>query len=53
MISNLSIQTNGRITGIETTLPFHQDIIEDEVFMSGNFNTSFIDDFYKRKSKQN
>ena len=40
------------ITGVETTLPFHQSIIEDEVFMSGNFNTSFIEDFYKRNGKQ-
>ena len=39
------------ITGIETTLPFHQDIIEDEVFISGNFNTGFIEDYYKRKGK--
>ncbi len=37
------------ITGVETTLPFHQDIIEDEVFMSGNFNTGFIEEYYKRK----
>lgn len=39
------------ITGIETTIPFHQEIIEDAVFMSGNFNTGFIDDFYKRTGK--
>lgn len=40
------------ITGIETTIPFHQDIIEDPVFMSGNFNTGFIEDFYKRTGKE-
>lgn len=40
------------ITGVETTLPFHQEIIEDPVFMSGNFNTGFIEDFYKRKGKK-
>ena len=40
------------ITGIETTLPFHQEIIEDPVFMSGNFNTGFIEDFYKRTGKK-
>ncbi len=39
------------ITGIETTIPFHQDIIEDEVFMSGNFNTKFIEEYYERKGK--
>ena len=37
------------VTGVETTIPFHQEIIEDEIFISGNFNTGFIDDFYKRK----
>lgn len=37
------------VTGIETTIPFHQDIIEDEVFMSGNFNTGFIEEYYERK----
>lgn len=39
------------ITGIETTIPFHQDIIEDEVFMSGKFNTGFIEEYYERKGK--
>ncbi len=39
------------ITGIETTLPFHQDIIEDPVFVSGNFNTGFIEDYYNRTGK--
>lgn len=39
------------ITGIETTLPFHQSIIEDDVFISGNFDTGFIEDYYKRKAE--
>ena len=39
------------ITGVETTLRFHQGIIEDPVFMSGNFNTGFIEDYYKRIGK--
>ena len=39
------------ITGIETTIPFHQAIIEDPVFTSGNFNTGFIEDYYKRTGK--
>lgn len=39
------------ITGVETTIPFHQEIIEDEVFMSGNFNTGFIEEYYERKGK--
>ena len=37
------------ITGVKTTIPFHQEIIEDEVFKSGKFNTGFIEDFYKRR----
>lgn len=40
------------ITGINTTIPFHQQIIEDEVFKSGQFNTGFIEDFYKRKASE-
>lgn len=40
------------VTGVETTIPFHQAIIEDEVFMSGKFNTGFIEDFYKRTGKK-
>ncbi|MBR2525608.1 acetyl-CoA carboxylase biotin carboxylase subunit [bacterium] len=39
------------VIGVDTTIPFHQSIIEDEIFVSGNFNTSFLDDFYKRKGK--
>ena len=39
------------VTGVETTIPFHQSIIEDPVFVSGNFNTGFIEDFYKRTGK--
>ena len=37
------------IAGIKTTIPFHQKIVEDEVFKSGNFNTGFIEDWYKRQ----
>ncbi len=37
------------VTGIETTIPFHQEIVEDEVFISGNFNTGFIEEYYNRK----
>lgn len=37
------------ITGVETTIPFHQDIVEDEVFVSGNFDTGFIESYNERK----
>lgn len=40
------------ITGIKTTIPFHQGIVEDEVFVSGKFDTGFIDDYIKRKNCQ-
>ena len=36
------------ITGIETTVPFHQQIVEDDVFISANFNTGYIEDFFNR-----
>ena len=40
------------ITGIETTVPFHQQIVEDEVFISGDFNTSYIEDFFERTKNE-
>ena len=40
------------VLGIKTTIPFHQQIIEDEVFISGQFNTGFIEDYYKRIGKE-
>ena len=40
------------VAGIKTTIPFHQKLIEDDVFKSGNFNTGFIEDFYKRKKDE-
>ncbi len=39
------------VTGVETTIPFHQEVVEDEVFIKGDFNTSFVEDFYKRRGK--
>ena len=40
------------ITGVKTTIPFHQELIEDEVFKSGKFNTGFIEEYYARKNKK-
>lgn len=31
------------IEGIKTTIPFHKKIFENEVFLSGNFNTGFVE----------
>jgi acetyl-CoA carboxylase, biotin carboxylase subunit len=33
------------IQGVKTTIPFHIKLMDDERFKSGNFNTSFMDDF--------
>lgn len=38
------------ITGIKTTIPFHREILNDEVFISGNFNTSFLEKSFKRNA---
>ena len=40
------------VLGVKTTIPFHQLIVEDDVFISGKFNTGFIEDFYKRQGKE-
>jgi propionyl-CoA carboxylase alpha chain len=36
-----------QITGIATTLPFCRFVMEHEAFVSGNFNTKFIEDYFK------
>lgn len=36
------------ITGVKTTLPFCLKIIEDETFKSGEFDTGFLEEFYKK-----
>jgi acetyl-CoA carboxylase biotin carboxylase subunit len=33
------------IEGVKTTIPFHQQLMRDERFRSGNFTTKFIEDF--------
>lgn len=33
------------IEGIKTTIPFHQQIMRNEAFLSGNFNTKFLESF--------
>lgn len=33
------------IEGIKTTIPFHIKLMEDEIFKSGQFNTSFMESF--------
>ena len=38
------------ITGIKTTIPFHREILNDDVFISGNFNTSFLEKSFMRNA---
>ncbi len=33
------------IEGVKTTVPFHQKLMRDERFISGDFNTGFLNDF--------
>jgi acetyl-CoA carboxylase biotin carboxylase subunit len=33
------------VEGINTTIPFHLKVLEDQRFLSGNFDTSFLDNF--------
>ena len=40
------------ITGIKTTIPFCLDVIGDETFKSCKFNTGYIEEFLKNKSKK-
>jgi acetyl-CoA carboxylase biotin carboxylase subunit len=36
------------IEGVKTTIPFHLQLMKDERFLSGDFNTKFLDDFELR-----
>lgn len=40
------------IEGIKTTIPLHLEILEDENFIGGNFDTSFLDNFLKTKKNK-
>ena len=33
------------IEGVETTIPFHLKLMDDEQFKSGNFTTAFLETF--------
>jgi len=33
------------IEGVDTTIPFHQQLMDDERFQEGDFNTRFLDNF--------
>ncbi|MDP3148120.1 MAG: acetyl-CoA carboxylase biotin carboxylase subunit [Ignavibacteria bacterium] len=38
------------VEGIKTTIPFHLEVLENEQFVNGNFDTSFLDNFLKEKN---
>lgn len=45
-----------KILGIKTSIPFHQRVLENETFLSGNYDTAFIDtkfDMEDMQRKQN
>ncbi|MES2726726.1 MAG: acetyl-CoA carboxylase biotin carboxylase subunit [Bacteroidota bacterium] len=42
-----------QLTGIETTLPFGKFVMQHEAFVSGNFDTKFIDNYFKPEYLQN
>jgi acetyl-CoA carboxylase biotin carboxylase subunit len=33
------------IEGVKTTIPFHQKLLEDPDFLSGNYTTKFMESF--------
>ncbi len=35
------------VEGIKTTIPFHLQVLKDDRFISGNFDTGFLDNFFK------
>jgi acetyl-CoA carboxylase, biotin carboxylase subunit len=37
------------IEGIKTTIPFHLQVLQDERFLSGDFDTGFIDNLFLKK----
>lgn len=40
------------IEGIKTTIPFHKQLMKNEQFISGHYNTSFIDTFELLKEEE-
>jgi acetyl-CoA carboxylase biotin carboxylase subunit len=40
------------IEGIPTTIAFHKKILRDKRFVSGDFNTSLIDDMLKEQMQE-
>jgi acetyl-CoA carboxylase biotin carboxylase subunit len=43
IVSMKRILTEYKVCGIKTSIPFHQRVLKNETFLSGNYDTSFID----------
>ncbi len=39
------------IEGIKTTIPFHQTVLDNEIFKSGIYDTSFIDQHFNNRTR--
>ena len=37
------------VTGVKTTIPFHNYVFDHPVFRSGNFNTGFVEEYFSDK----
>jgi acetyl-CoA carboxylase biotin carboxylase subunit len=37
------------IEGVKTTIPFHKKVLLDPDFISGNFNTNFVEKMYSKR----
>jgi acetyl-CoA carboxylase, biotin carboxylase subunit len=33
------------VKGVHTTIPFHQGLLQNDVFLSGDFNTKFLETY--------
>ncbi len=38
------------VEGVRTTVPFHREVLRDPVFLSGDFDTGYIDQFLARRA---
>lgn len=38
-----------KVMGIRTTIPFFLEVLEDEKFLKGDYSTTFVEDFLKRR----
>jgi acetyl-CoA carboxylase biotin carboxylase subunit len=40
------------VEGISTTIPFHKQVMTNKAFVSGNFNTHFLEHFHLKPEKE-